>query len=1513
MARMNAIANHLINPRFVPPGGQAAVQAQLRMVSEASTLQQLKYVQPLQGNQLRLTQLEAVCGADGPQLLSAEPPTLFFTAYRAGGVYEQVVRVRNVSGLSRRCRLMPPKSPFFSVSLERSHCGRSLELHRNSKMLRSQTPEEAEPNASGLIAPGMAVSYVVRFSPDALCAYTDRLLVCCEWSSFEVPLQAKRSPPALSLPPVIDCGPCMMHGETILEMKVFNSGGEAAFAFSGEAADVVADADAEAPLVVGPFTIAPRRFGLRNGESQMVRFTFRPTADSVCECEAYLICNDGNVVSKTLKGLGVDPTVVLTAINGDPADDGSPFHTNNTLVSFGDVNSCARQTKTFTYRNPTPIAVPFHWRVLLAEEEEGRNTTPAPFTVVPDCGAFKPHEERSFTVQFQPAARRDYKATLLLVLEGCSPAWEAHAPTPGGLLPPDASMDSTGFFSSGRFSRGTDVKTAVSVVEALGVGVPLDIVLLPAVLGDMSTPYIAGLSLTSQRHLRLVNNSSHSAWFCFDPNEEERRLIAMGDEVTLQTLGRQKSQPPSTHEALEQSRNARLVFNPRVGCALPGTTVAVVLQHAFPKAGLVDCTIACAIQWVPEPLTFRLLANVEGAGLWLAPEVLDFGILNGLQENTATLTIHNDAEVPLAFSLHYRADKQHETAWKEACAVHEARRLAALQRAAMSGGRVAMDPMVDTEFPAFQPLYRFSPQSYQLPPHQAIDVMVAYTPQEVKRVEDQIEVHIAGSRTQLLPVRGDVQVINACISPPVLELEEVFLEVPIVRKVVLQNLSGINTAFQWAVIEDTSVAETTFDIPNGVLHGTQHLEVSVTITVHRSGPLHLLIPCCLAGMSKPIACAAVCANVTGVRLSCIVGLAPPDAPSLECEDGRSATDFIHHLVGNLVDTAVGDEPAAWLPVIDFGCVALASAPAQRFVTVRNHSGSWVGLRCEFGRYGVVDDYPTLMSAASQGPRNPAGTILGDAHEKTQTFTSKGGSSVLDQRRTDTALQQFTEAAVDQAGNDGVAFLFERPPGAEHSIAPGGILSFPLWCTANLPGVYEDSVVILGNAGKGLPGARIPVRVEVTGIPLRLARVTTGVMQEGGGAAVRFPPAIVGGVALQAKEIRIENPCPQPMDLSWCPCDDDSKNSALFSIHPISATIIPRGVAIFTVQFHEQPDTPAATYHARWQGQVARGSPFPLVVSASVLAPGLDADPKVMKFKNCAVNAGRVSRTIRLTNPHPKPLRLTVGLADHEGTAIQLTRLVKIPDCADPELANVLTEVPLGSRLELFSREALDVTCVFTPSSCTKFVEREALDGVKVRCVAAQIKLEFDGTQQTIPIEATVQYPVLVVDADSLAFMSAHNDAAWPKTVHLINHTVVPAAFELYHVPNVKPVSTQASLPPAETPGERLANALDQEVPVDEPDAFHITPIRGIVPGKRDNQAGEQELTIQFTPLTAATYCCSFHVDVTNGTGCDLVLRGAQPLQEHAGIMTRRFVPTASYMQTLAPPPVATQSASAMHF
>jgi uncharacterized protein (DUF1015 family) len=66
------------------------------------------------------------------------------------------VRLRNVSNLLRRVRLLPPKSPFFFLSLV-------------------QFPKE-----HGFIAPGMNAVVTVMFTPDSLADFEDFFTVDTE-------------------------------------------------------------------------------------------------------------------------------------------------------------------------------------------------------------------------------------------------------------------------------------------------------------------------------------------------------------------------------------------------------------------------------------------------------------------------------------------------------------------------------------------------------------------------------------------------------------------------------------------------------------------------------------------------------------------------------------------------------------------------------------------------------------------------------------------------------------------------------------------------------------------------------------------------------------------------------------------------------------------------------------------------------------------------------------------------------------------------------------------------------------------------------------------------------------------------------------------------------------------------------------------------------------------------------------------------------------------------------------
>ena len=58
----------------------------------------------------------------------------------------------------------------------------------------------------GALASGMAVKMEITFYPDTLRDYTDHLTVESEGFTVKIPVEARRDPPQLTLPPTIDIG-----------------------------------------------------------------------------------------------------------------------------------------------------------------------------------------------------------------------------------------------------------------------------------------------------------------------------------------------------------------------------------------------------------------------------------------------------------------------------------------------------------------------------------------------------------------------------------------------------------------------------------------------------------------------------------------------------------------------------------------------------------------------------------------------------------------------------------------------------------------------------------------------------------------------------------------------------------------------------------------------------------------------------------------------------------------------------------------------------------------------------------------------------------------------------------------------------------------------------------------------------------------------------------------------------------------------------------------------------------
>jgi hypothetical protein len=108
-------------------------------------------------------------------VFDAIPSEVVFTRYRVGDVHETTLLLRNLSSVSHSCRVIPPKTPYFCISL-------------------SQCPSE-----HSLVATGLCVVYNIKFAPDTLGMYQDEIIVqCSNGTEFPVKLLAKRPPPLLT-------------------------------------------------------------------------------------------------------------------------------------------------------------------------------------------------------------------------------------------------------------------------------------------------------------------------------------------------------------------------------------------------------------------------------------------------------------------------------------------------------------------------------------------------------------------------------------------------------------------------------------------------------------------------------------------------------------------------------------------------------------------------------------------------------------------------------------------------------------------------------------------------------------------------------------------------------------------------------------------------------------------------------------------------------------------------------------------------------------------------------------------------------------------------------------------------------------------------------------------------------------------------------------------------------------------------------------------------------------------
>ncbi|XP_034024820.1 deleted in lung and esophageal cancer protein 1 [Thalassophryne amazonica] len=535
----------------------------------------------------------------------ANPSVLAFTGYNVGNVYEATLELINLTSLSQHARVIPPATSYFSIGLGKF------------------------PGEGGIIAPGMSCKYTVRFTPDTLANYDDVIMVeTRDQHVIIVAIEARRPPPILTLPKVLDCGHCLIGGVKFVDFLCKNVG-QSAGTFciipknkwpASNLKCFMKTYFCELP----PFAISPSLFALQPGETTVVEVVFFPTTAERRHQVFTIVCDNCQVKDISIEGEGQLIALELVSVSGEkepPVVGEARDLTAEHLVRFGPCNPQSVQQKKLVIRNNTHLELPFRWQImkpnlytLLPGEIPDPShiqfhlSTDNAFHVSPTTGLLDPCQDNKFLFSFCPKQLKHYHSVCHLVVRDVPQL----APEPS-----DKSVQPL-------HTRSQLSDVIVMEIEVKGSTEPYQVLLDPYAI---VIPGECFLNTTVCKKFRMWNHSKSTIFFQW----EKITNTSYSMEVV-----------PSNGEVVQ---NKCLEFD---------------LVVTAEKAQAVVTSLVCHIEHHHEPVTLSVEVCFTGLKVMLSVPNIDFGLLSLGEHTNTTLLLTNPSHQEATWTLEERHDSQRD-------------------------------------------------------------------------------------------------------------------------------------------------------------------------------------------------------------------------------------------------------------------------------------------------------------------------------------------------------------------------------------------------------------------------------------------------------------------------------------------------------------------------------------------------------------------------------------------------------------------------------------------------------------------------------------------------------------------------------------------------------------------------------------------------------------------------------------------------------------------------------------
>ncbi|KFQ40314.1 Deleted in lung and esophageal cancer protein 1, partial [Mesitornis unicolor] len=581
-ARLQKRQNYLKNPHLFPPnalhGGKSRVLSQEKV-------EQIIARRKAEDNK-GVTSFVPV--------FLANPPTVLFSDYEVGQVYEMTIELQNITSTGHHVRVIPPSTSAFTVGPGKF------------------------PGKGGMVAPGMTCQYTVRFIPEYLGDYEDSMVVETQASvPLLIPIQAKRQPPVLTLPCLVDCGFCLVGGIKVMMILCRNEGSHRGkFCITPKKDWPLSDFEAVATVgfvIQDPFGIRPAVFELAPGESTTVEVVFFPSSPEFSQQIYTIVCDSCQFSDFTVTGVGELIAVELLSVTGGESKPELGEVTDVTaqhLIRFDPQNPHITEEKKLVIRNSTHIQLPFYWqkvkpnlKPLIPEETADfmklkyERDTESAFSLNPEQGVLLPQADHEFILTYTPQEVKSYHSVIQMVLRD---------------IPESPCLIKEGMLQGNPECKAGDAKALE--IEVKGSTEPFLLLLEPYAI------IIPGENFTGvnvRKKFKMWNNSKSVIKFTW-----EKSILCEIMEVEPHT------------GIIDMNQCCKFEL------AITGT-----------KPGRVSHNLQCKIEHCPEPVVLHVEAAFKGPLLSIDVPSLQLGLIKQGETVVRTFEIKNLCQLPAQWRM----------------------------------------------------------------------------------------------------------------------------------------------------------------------------------------------------------------------------------------------------------------------------------------------------------------------------------------------------------------------------------------------------------------------------------------------------------------------------------------------------------------------------------------------------------------------------------------------------------------------------------------------------------------------------------------------------------------------------------------------------------------------------------------------------------------------------------------------------------------------------------------------